>query len=143
MATTIINNFGNVAGWNQHEVVLLGRKLQGISKIQYSDSTEVEAVYGAGGYPIGTGEGNYSAECSMTLLKEEVEGLMASLPPGNRLQDIPPTDVPVLTIRGGKVTKDVIRNFRFTGLGKEVNQNDKSVYLEMPCFCTHIDWNVQ
>ncbi len=143
MATQIVNNFGNVAGWNQHELVLLGRKVQGISKITYKDETEVEAVYGAGGYPIGTGEGNYSAECGMTLLKEEVEGLLASMPPGSRLQDIPPTDVPVQTIRGGKVTKDVIRNFRFKGLGKEVNQNDKSVYLEMPCFCTHIDWNVQ
>ena len=143
MATQIINNFGNVNGWNQHEVVLMGRKLVGISKIAYSDSTEIEAVYGAGGYPIGTGEGNYSAECSMTLLKEEVEALLNSLPAGSRLQDIPPVDVPVQTIRAGKVTKDVIRNFRFSGLGKEVNQNDKSVYLEMPCFCTHIDWNVR
>jgi hypothetical protein len=143
MATQIINNFGNIAGWNQHEVILLGRKLVGISKIMYKDSTEVEAVYGAGGYPIGTGDGNYSAESGMTLLKEEVEALIAALPAGSRIQDIPATDVPVLTIRGSKVTKDVIRNFRFTGIGKEVNQNDKSVYLEMPCFCTHIDWNVE
>jgi hypothetical protein len=141
MPTQIINNFGNVAGWNQHQVVLLGRKLSGISKIMYKDSVEVEAVYGAGGFPIGTGEGNYKAECGMTLLKEEVEALLGSLPQGSRLQDIAPTDIPVLTIRAGVVTKDVIRNFRFTGLGKEVSQNDKSVYLEMPCFCTHIDWN--
>lgn len=139
----IINNFGHVAGWNQHEVVLMGRTLVGISKIAYSDEQEVEPVYGAGKYPIGTGEGNYKAECSMTLLKEEVEGLLASLPDGMRLQDIPATDVPVLTIRNGRVTKDVIRNFRFVGLGKEVNQNDKSVYLDMPCFCTHIDWDVR
>ncbi len=143
MATQIINNFGTVSGWNQHEVVLLGRKLVGISKLSYKDSEEVEAVYGAGKFPIGTGRGNYSAECGMTLLKEEVEGLLGSLPPGSRLQDIPPTDVPVLTIRNGRTTKDVIRNFQFTGLGKEVNQNDKSVYLEMPCFCTHIDWDVR
>lgn len=141
--TQIVNNFGQVAGWNQHSVVLLGRKLQGISKISYKDETEVEAVYGAGSMPIGIGEGNYKAECGMTLLKEEVEALIAQLPANSRLQDIPPTDVPILTIRGGKKTKDVIRNFRFTGLGKEVSQNDKSVYLDMPCFCTHIDWNVQ
>lgn len=144
--TVIINNFGNVTGWNEHSVVLLGRKLQGISKISYKDSTEVEAVYGAGRYPIGVGTGNYKAECSMTLLKEEVEALMSSLPANSRLQDIPPIDIPILSIRGsgaGKKTKDVIRNFQFTGLGKEVSQGDKSVYLEMPCFCTHIDWNVE
>ena len=143
MATQIINNFGQVSGWNQHSVVLLGRKLVGISKISYKDSTEVEAIYGAGGYPVGTGEGNYSAECGMTWLKEEVEALLGNLPANSRLQDIPATDIPILTIRNGRTTKDVIRNFRFTGLGKEVSQGDKSVYLEMPCFCTHIDWNVQ
>lgn len=143
MPTEIINGFSQVSGWNQHKVVLLGRRIVGISKISYKDNTEVEAVYGAGKYPIGTGEGNYSAECGMTLLKEEVEGLLGSMPANSRLQDIPATDIPVLTLRNGKVTKDVIRNFRFTGLGKEVNQNDKSVYLEMPCFCTHIDWNVE
>ncbi len=143
MATQIINNFGNVNGWNEHEVVLMGRKLVGISKISYKDSTEMEAVYGAGGFPIGVGTGNYKAECGMTLMKEEVEALIGSLPANSRLQDIPPTDIPVLTIRAGKVTKDVIRNFQFTGLGKEVSQGDKSVFLEMPCFCTHIDWNVK
>lgn len=142
MQTRIVNKFGTVTGWNHHEVILMGRKLEGITQIGYSDNTEMEAVYGAGAYPIGTGEGNYAAECSMSLLKEEVDGILANLPPGTRLQDLPPIDVPVLTNRGGKTTKDVIRNFRFIGIGKEVSQNDKSVIHEMPCFCTHIDWNV-
>lgn len=143
MATQIINNFGQVNGWNQHSVVLLGRKLQGISKIMYKDSTEVEAIMGAGGFPVGTGEGNNTAECGMTLLSEEVYALLDSLPAGGRIQDIPPTDVPVMTIRGGKVRKDIIHNLQFTGLGKEVNQGDKAVFMEMPCFCTHITWNAE
>lgn len=141
--TQIINNFGQVVGWNQHSVVLLTRKVQGISKISYKDDTEIEAIYGAGGFPIGTGDGNNSAECGMTLLLEEVYALLDQLPPGRRIQDIPATDVSVLTIRLGKVRKDVIHGFRFKGLGKEVNQGDKSVYMEMPCFCTHITWNAQ
>lgn len=141
--TVIINNFGNVTGWNDHEFVLYGRKVQGITKFAYSDSLEREAVMGAGKYPVGTGDGNYSAECSVTLLKEEVQAIMASMPANTRLQDIPPADVPILTVRNGKVTKDVIRNFQFTGMGVEVSQGDVKVELEMPCFCTHIDWNVE
>lgn len=143
VATTIINNFGQVTGWNQHQVVLMGRKLVGISKISYKDNVEREAVMGGGQFPIGTGDGNYKAECGMTLLKEEVDGLMATLPANSRIHDIPPTDVPILSVRNGKVTKDVIRNFQFNGQGREVSQGDKAVWLEMPCFCTHIDYNVR
>lgn len=141
--TTIINNFGNVIGWNQHEFVLFGRTVEGITKLSYKDSMEVEAIMGAGPYPIGIGDGNYKAECGVTLKLEEYQAVLASLPAGTRIFEIPPTDIPVLSIRNGVVKKDVIRNFRFTGAGKEVSQGDKSVNMEMPCFCTHIDWNVQ
>ncbi|MBS0198992.1 MAG: hypothetical protein JSR70_00920 [Proteobacteria bacterium] len=141
--TTIINNFGTVTGWAQIKAVLYGRTLVGISKLSYKDSIEREAVMGGGQYPIGTGDGNYKAECSMTLLKEEVDGIMASLPANSRIHDIPPADVSVLTVRNGKTVKDVIRNFQFSGQGREVSQGDKAVWLEMPCFCTHIDYNVQ
>ena len=141
--TQIINNFGDVTGWNQHSYVVLGRTVKGISKISYKDDTEIEAIYGAGGYPIGTGDGNNSAECGMTLLLEEVYALLDQLPPGSRVQDIPSSDVIILSIRAGKTRKDVIHGFRFTGLGKELNQGDKAVWMEMPCFCTHITWNAQ
>lgn len=139
----VVNNFGNVAGWRDHQFVLFGRKLVGVSKVSYKDSTEKEGVYGGGNMPIGSGTGNYKAECGLTLLKEEVDAIMASLPPGLRIQDVPPTDFPVLTMRNGKVTKDVIRNFQFTGQARDLSQGDKSVPVEMPTFCTHIDWNVE
>ncbi|MCW5900488.1 MAG: hypothetical protein KIT10_14585 [Flavobacteriales bacterium] len=139
----IINNFGKVAGWNSQQAVLFGRKLVGISKIMYKDTSEVESVYGAGKYPIGIGDGNYSAECAFTISDEEMRGILSSLPPGQRIQDIPPFDWPVLTIRNGRVTKDVIRNVQFKGIGKEVSQNDKSINYETDTHCSHIDWNVQ
>jgi hypothetical protein len=72
--------------------------------------------------------------------KDSIE--RASMPSGTRIHEIPPTDISVLTLRNGKVTKDVIRNFQFTGQGREVSQGDKAIWLEMPCYCTHIDYNV-
>lgn len=138
----IVNNFGEVAGWSHHEVTMLGRTLVGVRKITYKDSIEAESIYGAGYMPVGTGFGNYKAEFSMELLKEELDALIASLPAGQRAHNIPAFDVPVLTIRNGVTTKDVVRNVRILGRGKEVSQGDKSVY-ESPTFvCSHIEWNV-
>lgn len=142
-ATTIVNKFGRVMGWNQVQLVLFGRTVEGISEISYDDEVEKEAVMGAGQMPIGTGEGTYKAKCSMTLLMEEFNGLMDSLPANSRIQDVPPTDVTVLYLRGDKVVKDVIRGFEFTGATKESKQGDKSINVKMGCFCTHIDYNVQ
>lgn len=141
--TTLVNKFGRMMGWNQVQFVLFGRTVEGISELSYNDEVEKEAVMGAGAMPVGTGQGNYKAECSITLLAEEFNGLIASLPANTRIQDIPPTDVSVLYMQGDKVVKDMIRNFEFTGATKEVKQGDKSIAMKMGCFCTHIDWNVQ
>lgn len=139
----VVNNFGTVAGFLSQKPVLYGRAIVGWSKISYKDSLEREAVMGGSRYPIGTGDGNYKAECGITLLKEEVDGILASMPAGTAIFDLPPVDFPVLTVRGGKLTKDVIHNFQFTGQGREVSQGDKAIWLEMPCYCTHISYDVK
>lgn len=141
--TTLVNKFGRVMGWNQVQFVLFGRTVEGIQELSYNDEVEKEAVMGAGPMPIGTGSGVYKAECSITLLAEEYNGLMASLPANTRIQDVPGTDVSVLYLQGDRVVKDMIRNFEFTGATKEVKQGDKFIGMKMGCFCTHIDWNVQ
>ena len=61
---TIINRFGKVAGWNSITVNLLGRDVEGITEIEYSDSLEKENIRGAGAYPVGRGEGNYEAKAT-------------------------------------------------------------------------------
>jgi hypothetical protein len=142
MATNIVNRFGRVAGWNQVQLVLFGRTVEGVMELSYDDEEEKEAVMGAGKMPIGVGTGNYKAKCSMTLLSEEYNGLMASLPANTRIQDVPATDVSVHPTTQ-VVVKDVIRNFEFVGAAKEIKQGDKSIAMKIPCFCTHIDWLVQ
>ena len=69
---TLINKFGKIAGWNSVKVVMLGRQVEGITALSYKDSKEKDNIYGAGEFPVGRGEGNYKAEASITLLKEEV-----------------------------------------------------------------------
>lgn len=139
----IINKFGTLQGWNSVTVPLFGRDLEGITAISYSDEVEKSNAYGANKYPIGREEKNYSAEASITLLKEEVDALMSAIPPGTRLQDIPPFSIPVIyESKSGRVQKDVIQNCEFTGNSRDVTQGDGSIAIQYELLPSHIDWNV-
>lgn len=138
----LINKFGTMAGWNNVTAILLGRELEGITELSYSDAVEMENVYGSGGMPIGRAQGNYSAKVSLTLYMEELIALQHSLPPGRRIQDIEPFDIPVQYDYKNYIYKDVIRNCQFTNNGVEVKQNDKTIAVKFEMITSHIDHNV-
>lgn len=141
--TTIINKFGVMQGWNSVTVNLLGRDLEGITELSYSDSRKKENVYGAGEYPIGRGRGNYEAKASITLLKEEVDALKLVLPRGKTIQDIAPFDMVVeYETENGLIKKDRIRNCEFTDDSVEVKQNDLTIATKYELLISHIEWNV-
>lgn len=143
MADTVINKFGTMKGWNSITVNLMGRDVEGINAIKYNDSMEKENVQGAGPYPIGRSRGNYEAEASLTLYKEEADALKMSLPPGKRLVDVSPFDIVVeYETENGQIYKDVIRNCEFKGDGVEVSQGDGTMSNEYELLVSHIDWNV-
>ena len=129
-------------GWNQVIVNLMGRDLEGITDLSYTDELTKTNVYGAGNYPIGRSVGNYSAEASITLLKEEVDALRLSMPPGKRLQDIAPFDITVVYEREGILLTDRIRNCEFTNDGIEVAQEDGTISTQYTLIVSHIDYNV-
>lgn len=140
---TLVNKFGLVSGWNQVQVVLYGRTIEGIMSFSYDDSMEKESIGGAGPMPIGFGEGEYKAKCGIELLSEEWYGILNSAPPGTRPHELPVTDVTVLTLRAGVMTKDIVRNFSILGGAKELKRGDKGIWMKPPVFCSHIDWNAQ
>lgn len=130
-------------GWNSVTVNLLGRDLEGITELAYDDKVKKENVYGAGGYPIGRGRGNYEGKCSVILLKEEVDALKTSLPAGKSIKDIAPFDiVSEYETEDGAILKDRIRNAEFTNDGVEVKQNDLMIGTKYELLISHIDWNV-
>jgi hypothetical protein len=139
---TIINKFGKMAGWNSITVNLLGRDVEGITELSYTDSTEKENVYGAGSMPVGRAAGNYAAKASITIFKEEMIALQRSIGPGKRLDDIAPFDINVHYEYQGFMYKDRIRNCEFAGSGTEVKQNDKTIAYKHDLVVSHIDWNI-
>jgi hypothetical protein len=139
---TIINKFGKMAGWNSVTVNLLGRDVEGITELSYTDSMDKENIWGAGPWPVGRGEGNYSAKVSITLYKEEIIALQRSLGPGGRLEEIAPFNIDIHYEYRGFAYKDRIRNCEFAGSGTEVKQNDKSITYKFDLVVSHIDWNI-
>ena len=140
--TTIINKFGTMNGWSSITTNMLGRDLEGISMLAYSDSETKENVYGAGKYPIGRSRGNYEPEASIGLYKEEVDALKLSLAPGKRLQDIAPFDIIVQYANNdGRIVKDILHNVEFTNDGIDISQGDGTIITEYELICSHITWN--
>lgn len=142
MATTILNKFGRVSGWNQTQFGLWGRTIEGIKELSYDDNVEMESILGAGGMPIGFGDGNYKAQCGIMLLWEEWQGILESLPAGKRVHEMS-TDLNVLTLRGDKVVKDIIHSFTLLGGNVKKTQGDKAIWCQVPAFCSHITWNAK
>lgn len=140
---TIVNKFGTLQGWNTVTANILGRDVEGITELAYDDKEKKENVYGAGKFPIGRGRGNYEPKASITLMKEEVDALKLSLPPGKSIRDIAPFDMIVqYETETGVILKDRIRNAEFMGDGVEVKQNDMTITTKYELLISHIEWNV-
>ncbi len=131
-----------MAGWNSVTTNMLGRDIEGITELSYNDNVEKDNAYGAGGMPVGRGEGNYSAKASITLYKEEVVALQRAIGPGKRLTDIAAFDINVHYEYQGFMYKDRIRNCEFLGNGREIKQNDKTIVYKFDLIVSHIDWNI-
>ena len=139
---TVINGLGNLTGWSKVTVRILGRTLIGVRAVKYSDNKEIENEMGASEFPIGTSEGNYTAEASVELLQEEAFLLGDALGPGQRLQDVPEFDIDVSYNWSGRIVTDRIRNCRFMDRGVDVKQGDKTISREYKLKVSHIEWNV-
>lgn len=132
-----------MTGWNSITVNVMGRDLEGITQLSYTDSETKENVYGAGKFPIGRSSGNYEATATISLYKEEADGLRLSLGTGKRVMDIAPFDIVVqYENQVGVILKDRIRNCEFKNDGVEVAQSDGTIVTEYELLVSHIDYNV-
>jgi|GEM_PF-241058 len=132
--TTIINKFGKMQGWNSLTVNMLGRDVEGITEVNYDDTIEIDGARGAGMYFLGYTEGNYEAKASITLFKEEIDMLQASLPKGASLSSIPPFNIIAEYERDLVKTRDIIQYCKIKGRGIDVKQGDKTIAYKFELF---------
>ncbi|SFB80244.1 hypothetical protein SAMN05421780_101545 [Flexibacter flexilis DSM 6793] len=142
MATINNNRFGELTGWNQITINILGRDVVGIKSLSYSDEWPTEVAYGAGAMPVGKARKNYKAKCEIELLWEEVQAIQSALAGGLRIQQLQ-FDVIVQYEYGSEFYKDIVRNCNFNESVRDLKQGEGEIWCKMPITCISVDWNVK
>lgn len=140
MPEVVINKFGTMQGWTSITVHMMGRDVEGITKISYDDTTTKENVYGMGDKPVGRSRGNYEAKSTLGLFKEEVDAIRNALPAGKRIQDVAAFDIIVQYELDGQIRKDIIHNCEFTNNAVDVSQGDGTISADHELIVSHITW---
>lgn len=138
---TLIN--GVEYGWSDTKVNLLGRTVEGISSIKYSDNREKQNNWGKGSKPVSRGRGKYEAKCSLSLSMKEVEAIQKALPAGKHLSDIPPFDIAVAfdpEDGSNVVVNNTICGVEFTGKSREAKIGDGEIIHEFEMIVAEIKW---
>jgi hypothetical protein len=131
---------GTAYSWSQITVNILGIPVAGVTGVSYTEEQEMQDNYGAGNRPVSRGYGNITTEGSVTLHMEEVEALQAAVTTG-RLQDIPEFDIVVAFLpEGGVITTHTLKNCRFKTNGRDLEQNQMAIEVEIDLQIAQILW---
>jgi hypothetical protein len=140
MAFTPLVN-GQSYSWSQITCNILGVDIAGITAISYTDTQEKQDNFGAGNRPVSRGRGNITTTGSVTLEMAEVEALQ-NVAPNRNILEIPPFDIIVsyLPVGGTGTVTHKLRNCEFKTNGREVNQNDMTIPVQLELLISHITW---
>lgn len=132
---------GEVVGWADIVVSIAGVPVTGITGVEYEDDQEVNAVYGAGRYPVGYGKGRITCKGKITLLQEEVVSIQRQAPSG-RLQDIAPFNITVSYLpANGMIVTDKLRNCLFSKNSRSWKEGDAKQEIDLDLIMSHIEWH--
>lgn len=136
---------GTEYSWDSVNVTLLGRLVEGIGGLNYSDNVEKVNHRGRGKYPASRGRGMYEAQASIVLSMKEVVAIQNALPKGKTMQDIAPFTISVSYIPedgSNVIITDIIENCEFTNVVREWTAGDTQSENEYVLVCSRIRWNV-
>ena len=142
MADFVPNINGRAYDWASLRAQLLGQTIAGITALSYEDMQEKVNNHGAGTMPVSRGYGKYEAKGSLTLEMKELERIQAALPPGGRIQDIPPFPVIASFVNpSNQLVTHTLHNCEFTGQKRELKTSDTNVEIELDLIVSHISWS--
>ena len=113
--------------WADLTINIAGVPVVGVRAIEYSDTQQIDNIYGMGQYPVGRGYGRIEATAKITLLRTSVEAIRASSVTG-RLQDIAPFDIIVMFVptNGGTIITHRLRDCQFKDDNLSISEGDTS-----------------
>lgn len=148
LSTPYIN--GYEFGWGNIQMIINGVALTGITAINYNETADVQAVYGAGRQMIGYGVGNYTVEADITILASEVIALQDAaraqgISDGN-IMGLTPFDIIISYIPSegqGTPVYDILKNCVFTKNERAMSQADPSLEIGIDIMASHVVWGEQ
>lgn len=133
-----INIRSNKCAWKHAELILLGRRINGLRGFELKKSVEKEHLYGTGQTPLDIQEGNIKCEGNIKVLGFELDALnTAAIAAG--YSDI--TEVPheaiVMSVKlqktlVGPKTEFKVRGIAFTEAANTMEQNAKMREVTLP-----------
>jgi hypothetical protein len=149
VATPAYPNINGVApDWAQIRVSISdhGRTL-GLKGIDYSDKMSREKVRGEGALPMELTEGEYDAECSLTMNFREARKLQDSLRAKADSLGIPLYNLAFsITVlyrldSGAQLIQDTIEGCKIQSFENSHEQGSKGLEVKIPVDCMRIKWN--
>lgn len=131
---------GTAYSWADISVVLLGRKVQGITAISYDEEMAKQNNYGQGNIPVSRSRGNKTYTGSITLSHKEVVAIENALPPGKTLADIKPFPVVVaFNNDDNQFVSYELKHVEFMKSSFSSNQGDMTIDREIPIIFSQIN----
>jgi hypothetical protein len=145
LSTPFIN--GYEFSWGNISMLISGTPMIGVTAINYSETADVQKLYGQGRSTIAYGVANYEAEASITVLASEILALQtASRIQGNtdgNIMGLLPFDIVISYIpsEGQGIAKfDILKNCVFTSNERGMSQGDPSIEVSLDIVLSHIEW---
>jgi len=137
---TKINGFQYA--WEDIEVNILGRIIEGIVEVEYTTEKEHLNIYGRGAKPVSMGRGRESYSGKLVVLQSEHEAIQSSLPRGSKVTDLVFPITVSYAPAGGAKTTDILKYCRISKVTKGMKEGDGNMTIEYPLMIGDIDYNV-
>lgn len=136
---------GNEYSWEDIQVIIPGssKPIDGIVDIAYGEEKEHKNIYGRGDKPVAMGRGAVKFAGSITLNQSEVEAMIATLPAGKSLTQLPPFLITcAYAPEGGVAVVDHLEYCRIKKFDKGMKQGDPNKEIKLDLEIANIKYNV-
>jgi hypothetical protein len=118
-------------GWKDMEIAVDGKVLVAVTEFGFSEEIESELVYGKGNLPISIQDGNVKYEGNLTVMKSDLDRLVAAT--GNvGVVGLKNLTFTVALVKDGKISTRTLVKARITKLPEDWKQNDKFATMQLP-----------
>jgi hypothetical protein len=123
------------SSWKDVSIVILGRTIEGVVKVEYDRKTNKEMVFGRGDKPLAIVSGNKEFSGTVTLLQSELQAMVAAVNAVDPTRDL--TDVSFDIVvdydnSNGVATTDLLVGCEITEYQKSLSQGDTHMKIDLP-----------